>query len=55
MVKGKPNLCHFQQKKSPHHSLPCNCVVPETQWAGEVQPQFTEENILFSAQQAGLP
>lgn len=38
-------------------SLPfplCVCVIPQTKWVGEVQAQFTEENILYSAQQAGL-
>lgn len=32
----------------------CVCVIPQTKWVGEVQAQFTEENILYSAQQAGL-
>lgn len=38
-------------------SLPaplCVCVILPTKWVGEVQAQFTEENILYSAQQAGL-
>lgn len=30
------------------------CMVPQTKWVGKVQAQFTEENILYSAQQAGL-
>jgi hypothetical protein len=29
-------------------------VAPQTKWDGKVQAQFTEENILYSAQQAGL-
>lgn len=32
----------------------CVCMIPPTKWVGKVQAQFTEENILYSAQQAGL-
>lgn len=32
----------------------CVCMIPQTKWVGKVQAQFTEENILYSSQQAGL-